>query len=312
MNRKIVFCNIAYMKYYDIELYEEKPKYGGKYVMETGDAFEKSNFHVNEDGNIYGFVETKYKDTYLGQKEPKQIRIENIDDNYKKENEINDVCVVFCAYSDQMKKTVIVGWYKRATVLRHRKNNKGKPYNIYCMGKEAFLLPEENRKFVVPRAHRSEFGFGQSNIWYAKENKSQEFVLEVKKYIDGQKLESQEFEKLPQQIPNNYYESGQAIRVSVNRYERNPNARKACLSSKGTKCNICGFDAKGTYGDEYEGKIEVHHIVPIHTINNSYVINPQKDLIPVCPNCHMILHTKKENGLFPSVEELKNIINAKK
>ena len=56
----VLFCNIAYMKYYDADILEDPPKHGGAYVTETGDALEKSNFHVCEDGIIRGFVETKH------------------------------------------------------------------------------------------------------------------------------------------------------------------------------------------------------------------------------------------------------------
>jgi len=34
-------------------------------------------------------------------------------------------------------------------------------------------------------------------------------------------------------------------------------------------------------------------------------VNPEKDLIPVCPNCHSMLHKRKPAY---SVEELKQII----
>lgn len=304
MIKRLIFCNIAYMKFYDVELYEEVPKHGGKYVQETGDAEEKYNFHVNDDGVVRGFVETKYKDTYLGQAEPKQIRIENIDGAFKKEELIDDVCVIFCAHSERVKKTVVVGWYQNATILRHRKKRDGKQYNMYCMAEDAYLLPEDERDFVVPRATQSGIGFGQSNVWYAKEEKSQEFVAEVIRYITGKNVDSGAHVEITQQVSSQYNESGHAIRVSVNRYERNPYARRECLRIHGNKCSICSFDARKVYGAEYEGKIEVHHIVPIHTIGDDYLVNPEKDLIPVCPNCHMILHTKKADGQYPTIEEL--------
>ena len=76
----------------------------------------------------------------------------------------------------------------------------------------------------------------------------------------------------------------------------------------GYKCAICGFDAKEVYGNEFEGKIHVHHITPIHEVGIEYKVNPLTDLIPVCPNCHMILHTKVK-GKEPSVEDLKNKFN---
>ena len=58
---RILFCNIAYMLHYDSIFYQNDiPKNGGRYVTENADAFEKNNFHVSDDSNVYGFVETKY------------------------------------------------------------------------------------------------------------------------------------------------------------------------------------------------------------------------------------------------------------
>ena len=59
------------------------------------------------------------------------------------------------------------------------------------------------------------------------------------------------------------------------------------------------------YGPEFEGKIEVHHIVPISKSGEDYVVDPVNDLVPVCPNCHTAIHSKK-NGAY-TVEELRAI-----
>jgi 5-methylcytosine-specific restriction protein A len=40
------------------------------------------------------------------------------------------------------------------------------------------------------------------------------------------------------------------------------------------------------------GFIQVHHTVPLSSIGTEYVIDPIRDLIPVCPNCHAMLHRK--------------------
>ncbi|MFV0352369.1 MAG: HNH endonuclease [Oscillospiraceae bacterium] len=71
-------------------------------------------------------------------------------------------------------------------------------------------------------------------------------------------------------------------------------ARNDCLRIHGSNCSICGFDFGQTYGEAFTGKIHVHHIVPLHTINKKYEINPERDLIPVCPNCHIILHSEPD------------------
>jgi 5-methylcytosine-specific restriction protein A len=62
------------------------------------------------------------------------------------------------------------------------------------------------------------------------------------------------------------------------------------------------------YGEIGKGFIHVHHIVPIHKIGKEYKINYIEDLVPVCPNCHAMLH-RKVNGKELSIQELKEIIN---
>ena len=68
------------------------------------------------------------------------------------------------------------------------------------------------------------------------------------------------------------------------------------------KCQICGFDFGKKYGDAYRNIIQVHHIVPLSKIDKNYEVNPKKDLIPVCPNCHVVLHSK----VGETVDELRN------
>lgn len=106
------------------------------------------------------------------------------------------------------------------------------------------------------------------------------------------------------------YTEGEAESVASAKYERNPAARAACLAYHGTACAVCGMDFEKAYGPDFAGKIEVHHIVPISQIGESYVVDPIRDLVPVCPNCHTALHSKKD-GVY-SVQELKQIRSKKK
>lgn len=73
---------------------------------------------------------------------------------------------------------------------------------------------------------------------------------------------------------------------------------------------MCGFDFGKTYGEAFVGKIEVHHITPISEIGETYVVDPVKDLVPVCPNSHMMLHSKQE-GVY-LIEELTSMLKAKR
>ena len=70
-----------------------------------------------------------------------------------------------------------------------------------------------------------------------------------------------------------------------------------------TNAEVFDKDAYGEYG---KGFIHVHHITPVSQVNERYSLNPASDLIPVCPNCHSMLHRRKE-VLLP--EGLKNILS---
>lgn len=80
--------------------------------------------------------------------------------------------------------------------------------------------------------------------------------------------------------------------------------RNECLRIKGTKCIICGFDAAEIYGESFLGKIHIHHINPLALNEKSETT--VGELIPVCPNCHMILHSKKGGVYQP--DEVKSML----
>lgn len=86
------------------------------------------------------------------------------------------------------------------------------------------------------------------------------------------------------------FAEGKKYDVITTRYERNPVNRVLCLSKYGYNCQVCGFNFEKEYGDLGKEFIHVHHITPVSQMRESHVINPETDLIPVCPNCHAMLH----------------------
>ncbi len=100
---------------------------------------------------------------------------------------------------------------------------------------------------------------------------------------------------------------GAKIRVEVNRYERSPVNRAACIAHYGARCVACGFDYSEKYGRLGSEYIEVHHRTPVSEMGGSYRLDPLKDLVPVCANCHAMLH-RAEPPL--SVEALVKIIKS--
>ncbi len=104
--------------------------------------------------------------------------------------------------------------------------------------------------------------------------------------------------------PSLYYE-GVSRTMTVNAYERDPRARKACIDHYGAVCSVCGLDFGTRYGKIGQGFIHVHHIVPLSKIGKNYVVNPIKDLRAVCPNCHAMLHRGSE---LLTIKQLRDII----
>ena len=101
------------------------------------------------------------------------------------------------------------------------------------------------------------------------------------------------------------YHEGHVRSVKVDIYERSSIARGKCIEHHGSSCLICGFNFGDEYGDLGEGFIHVHHLRPLHTIRKDYVVDYKNDLIPVCPNCHAMIH-RIQNGENMSAEEIKS------
>lgn len=98
---------------------------------------------------------------------------------------------------------------------------------------------------------------------------------------------------------------GAVRQVSVNAYERNPEARRRCIAHYGPECAVCGMDFGKVYGEIGGGFIHVHHLRPLAELGKTYAVDPITDLRPVCPNCHAMIH--RRNPPF-TVEEMQQIM----
>ena len=100
-----------------------------------------------------------------------------------------------------------------------------------------------------------------------------------------------------------HYE-GATRQVLATRYERDPVARAKCLQYYGLNCFICGFNFGETYGPEAEGIIHVHHLIPLSQIGRKDEFDPIRDLRPVCPNCHAVIHRHKKAYSVAAVRQM--------
>lgn len=113
-------------------------------------------------------------------------------------------------------------------------------------------------------------------------------------------------ERPPEEVnPSEIFMEGAVSRVLVNIYERNPAARRVCIEHWGHQCAICNFDFGKIYGEIGRGFIHVHHVKPLYEIGDLYEVDPINDLLPVCPNCHAMLHRTNPSQ---KVEALRQIV----
>jgi 5-methylcytosine-specific restriction protein A len=128
------------------------------------------------------------------------------------------------------------------------------------------------------------------------------------KYIDKYFTDNNQIDFFPETIieADTEYEGAKKT-VVVNKYERSSKARENAVKYHGLNCKVCLINFKEKYGEIGQDFIHIHHIIPINEIGKNYKVDYKKDLIPVCPNCHSMLH-RKLNGKEPTIEELKQMV----
>ena len=101
------------------------------------------------------------------------------------------------------------------------------------------------------------------------------------------------------------YTEGATRQTTVNAYERNRKAVEKCKAVQGTACVVCRMDFATRYGAEFAGFIHVHHLKQLSEVGGEYVVDPDADLRPVCPNCHAVIH---HGGRLRGIAEVRHLL----
>ena len=76
------------------------------------------------------------------------------------------------------------------------------------------------------------------------------------------------------------------------------------------KCKVCDFDFEEVYGEHGKAYIEIHHQKPVFQFDGDdmkqTITQALKNLIPVCANCHRMIHRSRDNSL--TFYEMKEIL----
>ena len=108
------------------------------------------------------------------------------------------------------------------------------------------------------------------------------------------------------------HEGSEVQDMHTTTYERNSEARRQCiehfraLHGGRIVCECCGFDFSKAYSEIGVDYIEVHHRTPVSQQGGDYVVRPTTDLVPLCSNCHSMIHRIGGKGDCMSVDELRD------
>ena len=202
------------------------------------------------------------------------------------------------------------GWHED----RHWDNEKamqGKKANYIDVNFEFILNPEKDEILSIEGLNK---GLLKNMDWYpiASGVIIPEKIAEKleEKWSSFIKISSKSFneriEILPEEIFSaDKYIEGATTKITVNSYERNADARAKCIKIYGYNCFACGCNLEKIYGERAKNFIHVHHTIPLSETNSSYKVDPKKDLKPLCPNCHAVIHRYKP---VLTIDQLKQLL----
>lgn len=84
---------------------------------------------------------------------------------------------------------------------------------------------------------------------------------------------------------------GAKVFRAVTLYERSPLNRRLAIEIHGVTCIVCNFNFASKYGLIGDGVVEIHHKTPVHLMNREKVVDPRTELVPLCSNCHTMVHS---------------------
>lgn len=199
-------------------------------------------------------------------------------------------------------------------MIKYNVEGKTTPFNGVVIGLGKRIIKHLNRFEVMGTQGNKSYFIIPFEGWHVDYDSTKDFVWKLRTELIEAIEELKLFEDVPDIVDNELenvgiVESRREGNIKVNyvtKYERNKMNRRKAIEMHGAKCAICGFDFESVYGERGKGFIEVHHIVPLYENQNEISVDPEKDLICVCSNCHRMFHRRKDR--VPTPDELRNEI----
>lgn len=180
---KILFCNIAWMKFYNGINEDDAPYYNGEHIKKSKEGTESVNFR-DYNGKCYGFFE--FKGDIDLKKHFEEVKAD--------QSFVENVLVVWVA-ANRKNEMRIVGWYKNATVYREVQAIESyffpelsRYFRIEALSKECHLISEIDRNYAIDLNELSQFALNprHSNAWYIESTKHEVTGLpQLLAYLEG-------------------------------------------------------------------------------------------------------------------------------
>lgn len=129
-------------------------------------------------------------------------------------------------------------------------------------------------------------------------------------YLDENRYEVEFIEEVFLENEKEIFKEGSIKYYYGKRFERDKDARAKAISLHGIDCKACGFNFERKYGELGKDFIEIHHSKPLYINQKEMNVDPNTDLVPVCPNCHRMIHRKQHEVL--TVEQIQSLIEENK
>lgn len=263
--KRVVMCEVAWMKYYAGINEDDKPMGGGAYIKKNGTGGEIWNFspynHL-----CYGYV-MHYGD---------ELHLERLKDVSRNDATAEDITVVWVATDGKASK--IIGFFEHATMFRYWQTKFDSTidigswdYNFTAKVSDCYLVPEEKRSFIIPRATVEGVGkgMGESQLWYCESAYAQTSLIpKVLDYLETVKPDCLALEPDAYTLSAPSEDTGLSVEALIEKAyeaidEQNPvealqTANRALLSEDSAEVRSCRADcfASMFFYDEAETELE--------------------------------------------------------